>query len=78
MAPHIEKDVNDDEEGVAVDTNFVPSLGLTSSEAAKRLLEHGRNELQDIKTPKVRPSIISLRYIFFKRQNLDYIRHYPL
>eukprot|EP00595_Chromulina_sp_UTEXLB2642_P003247 CAMPEP_0196763184 /NCGR_PEP_ID=MMETSP1095-20130614/3616_1 /TAXON_ID=96789 ORGANISM="Chromulina nebulosa, Strain UTEXLB2642" /NCGR_SAMPLE_ID=MMETSP1095 /ASSEMBLY_ACC=CAM_ASM_000446 /LENGTH=723 /DNA_ID=CAMNT_0042115873 /DNA_START=42 /DNA_END=2210 /DNA_ORIENTATION=- len=32
--------------------NFVPSKGLTTAEAEKRLLEYGRNELEDKKTPK--------------------------
>ena len=34
-------------------TNFIASKGLTSAEAERRLIEFGRNELQDKKTPKV-------------------------
>jgi len=52
MAPLPGKDVNDGEEGVDVATDFVPSKGLTSIEAEKKLKEWGRNELADKKTPK--------------------------
>ena len=53
MPPH-EKNINDDEEAGEVATDFVPSKGLTSAEAEKKLKEWGRNELMDKKTPKVR------------------------
>lgn len=33
---------------------FVPSKGLTTVEAEQRLLQYGKNELQDKQTPKVR------------------------
>lgn len=32
---------------------FVPSKGLTSQEASARLIQYGRNELEDKKVPKV-------------------------
>lgn len=32
---------------------FVPSRGLTSAEAEHLLIQYGRNELEDKKTPKV-------------------------
>ena len=51
--PPIPKDLNDAEEGIEASVDFVPSKGLTSLEAEKKLLEHGRNELTDKKTPKV-------------------------
>jgi hypothetical protein len=51
---HDKKSVNDSEEGVEHTTEFTPSKGLTSVEAEKKLLEWGRNELEDKKTPKVK------------------------
>jgi len=34
---------------------FVPSRGLSTFEANELLLKYGRNELEDVSTPKVRP-----------------------
>ena len=42
------------EDGEAQIKNFVPSHGLTSPEAARLLEIHGKNELVEIKKPKVK------------------------
>lgn len=52
MTKHEKKSLNDGEEGVEHTAEFTPSKGLTSVEAEKKLLEWGRNELEDKKTPK--------------------------
>ncbi len=46
---------HDEEENGGVDpSTFVISKGLTTAEAEALLLKHGRNELEDKKTPNVR------------------------
>lgn len=42
---------------------FVASKGLTSTEAARRLIEFGRNELEDKKIPKV--CIILMLFLYY-------------
>ena len=45
--------MNEHEDEGQISHNFVASKGLTTGEAEKRLIEYGRNELPDKKTPKV-------------------------
>ena len=58
-------DKNLDETEDEKPVQFILSFGLTSAEAAKRLIEYGRNELEDKKTPKVNNSHLNIYIILF-------------
>jgi hypothetical protein len=47
---------------------FVPSVGLTEAEAERLLLIHGKNELVEIKKPKV---IVVTLFLDFRSNCID-------
>lgn len=57
----IVESVHMSEDAVPTEENFVPSHGLSTFEANELLLKFGRNELEDISTPKV----INYSLLFF-------------